>query len=44
MNKAHWNTVVCAGAIPNKMISEWIDDSYELIVKSLPAKKRNELK
>jgi predicted DNA-binding protein (MmcQ/YjbR family) len=36
MNKKHWNTVVVDGSIPNKVIQQMIDDSYELVVQSLP--------
>jgi predicted DNA-binding protein (MmcQ/YjbR family) len=38
MNKAHWNSIVCEGPITQKMICDWIDHSYELVVGSLPAK------
>lgn len=43
MNKKHWNTVVVDGSIPQKIIKEMIDDSYDLIVQSLPKKLRDEL-
>jgi predicted DNA-binding protein (MmcQ/YjbR family) len=43
MNKKHWNTVVLDGAVPIKYIREWIDDSYTLVVTSLPAKDRQQL-
>lgn len=35
MNKQHWNTIDVDGNIPDKIIMEWIDNSYDLIVKSL---------
>src|SRR5256885_3406640 len=38
MNKKHWNTVVINGSIPSALIKEMIDDSYNLIVESLPKK------
>jgi predicted DNA-binding protein (MmcQ/YjbR family) len=38
MNKQHWNTIVCDGSAAEKLIFEWIDNSYDLIVKTLPAK------
>lgn len=38
MNKKHWNTIVLDGSIPAKLIKEWIDHSYELVVK--PKKKK----
>lgn len=39
MNKKHWNTITCDGSVPDKLLREWIDHSYELIRKSLPKKK-----
>ena len=39
MNKKHWNTVVLDGVIPDGEIGKMIDHSYELVAKSLPAKK-----
>ena len=44
MNKQHWNTVMMDGLISDKLILEWIDLSYDLIVESLPRKLREELK
>lgn len=43
MNKIHWNTVKIDGKIPDKLIYEWIDHSYELIIDSLPETKRARL-
>ncbi|MEM8967493.1 MAG: MmcQ/YjbR family DNA-binding protein, partial [Bacteroidota bacterium] len=43
MNKKHWNTVLMDGTIGDKLITEWIDHSYDLIVASLPKKLREEL-
>jgi predicted DNA-binding protein (MmcQ/YjbR family) len=44
MNKKHWNTIVVDGSASTKQLKEWIDHSYDLIVKSLPKKLRDELK
>jgi predicted DNA-binding protein (MmcQ/YjbR family) len=43
MNKKHWNTVIIDGTLSTKLIKEMIDDSYDLIVQSLPKKLREEL-
>ena len=43
MNKKHWNTVIIDGSISTALIKEIIDDSYNLIVQSLPKKLREEL-
>lgn len=31
MNKKHWNTVVLESGLPLKSLTEWIDDSYNLV-------------
>lgn len=38
MNKAHWNTVLVDGTISNKMLLQWVTDSYDLVYQSLPQK------
>lgn len=43
MNKKHWNTIVVDGSVSVKLLKEWIDHSYALVVKSLPKKLREEL-
>ena len=43
MNKKHWNTIICDGSANNKLIKQWIDDSYQLVSDSLPKKLREEL-
>jgi predicted DNA-binding protein (MmcQ/YjbR family) len=43
MNKKMWNTVVVDGSIPGKIIRQMIDDSYRLVVESLPKKAREGL-
>ena len=34
MNKKHWNTVIMDGSVPDKLVKEWIDQSYNLVAKS----------
>ena len=36
MNKNHWNTVSMDGSVPDKLVLELIDHSYELVVSKLP--------
>lgn len=31
MNKKHWNTIIVDGSVSNKLLKEWIDDSYSLV-------------
>lgn len=40
MNKKHWNTVMMDNNLPDKLIEEWIRDSYNLVVAKLPKKSR----
>ena len=43
MNKHHWNTVYIEnGDLSDEFVKALIDHSYELIVKSLTKKKREE--
>ena len=43
MNKKMWNTVIVDGSIPGRIIRQMIDDSYLLVVMSLPKKSREGL-
>ncbi len=43
MNKKHWNTIIIDGSVPTRLLREWIDHSYQLIVLSLPKKTRDAL-
>jgi predicted DNA-binding protein (MmcQ/YjbR family) len=43
MNKKHWNTVMLSSSYDDKFILGLVDHSYDLVLKSVSAKKRNEL-
>jgi predicted DNA-binding protein (MmcQ/YjbR family) len=43
MNKKHWNTVVVDGRLSQQLLREMIDDSYNLVVDSLPKKIKEKL-
>lgn len=43
MNKRHWNTVILDGTIPRGEIERMIDNSYALVVRSLPSATRRAL-
>ena len=43
MNKKHWNTVSVQSDVPELLMLELIDHSYELVYKSLPKRLRDEL-
>lgn len=43
MNKKQWNTVIVDGRLPRSLVFSMIDDSYQLIVGSLPKAERLKL-
>lgn len=43
MNKQHWNTVVCDGSVPDKLLFELAEHSHALVRDSLPRKVREAL-
>ncbi|MER7914728.1 MULTISPECIES: MmcQ/YjbR family DNA-binding protein [unclassified Streptomyces] len=40
MNKRHWNTVTADGGLPDPLLRELIEDSYDLVVAGLPRAER----
>ena len=40
LDKRHWNTVELDGSVPDDVLSEWIQDSYDLVNAALPRSKR----
>ncbi|MHA7130033.1 MmcQ/YjbR family DNA-binding protein [Algoriphagus namhaensis] len=44
MNKKWWNSVKVDGSVPDLLILELVDDSYELILSSLPKKVQAEIR
>lgn len=43
MNKKHWNTIHLEAGVEDGLIRSLIDHSYDLVVASLPRKKRDTL-
>jgi predicted DNA-binding protein (MmcQ/YjbR family) len=44
LNKRHWNTVLCDGvAVPDAMVRDMVEDSYDLIVAAMPRVVRERL-
>jgi len=43
MNKKHWNSVSFMGDLSYQQIENWIEDSYNLVVKNMPKKLREQL-
>ncbi len=40
LNKRHWITVTLDGSVPDEMVRDLIEDSYDLVVAGLPVKQR----
>ncbi|MFC1419603.1 MmcQ/YjbR family DNA-binding protein [Streptacidiphilus cavernicola] len=40
LNKRHWNTVTLDGSVPEPLVREMIEDSYDLIVAKLPRRQQ----
>ncbi len=43
-SKKHWSKVVVDGSISDKLLREWLDISYNLVVAKLTKKEKSELK
>jgi predicted DNA-binding protein (MmcQ/YjbR family) len=43
LNKRHWNTITLDGSLPDQLIRDLIEDSYDLVVSALPKRTREEL-
>ena len=43
LNKRHWNTVTLDGSLPDQLVRDLVEDSYDLVVSALPKRTRNEL-
>ena len=43
LNKRHWNTVTIDGSIPDRMLKDMVEDSYDLVVSGLPRSRRRAL-
>ena len=43
MNKMHWNSVKPDGEVPDELLKDLLDKSYQLVLKSLSKKKQKEI-
>jgi predicted DNA-binding protein (MmcQ/YjbR family) len=43
LNKRHWNTVIIDGSLPEQMVADMVEDSYDLVVSALSAARRRAL-
>ena len=44
MNKTHWNTIIIDDSFLRNELFEWINDSYLLVVETLPKKVKERIK
>jgi predicted DNA-binding protein (MmcQ/YjbR family) len=44
LNKRHWNTVTLDGSLPESMVRDLVEDSYDLVVMGLPKAARERLR
>jgi predicted DNA-binding protein (MmcQ/YjbR family) len=43
LNKRHWNTITLDGTVPDQLVRELIEDSYDLVASALPKAKRESI-
>jgi predicted DNA-binding protein (MmcQ/YjbR family) len=43
LNKRHWNTITLDGRLPDQLVRDLIEDSYDLVVSALPKRMREHL-
>ncbi len=43
MNKLHWNSVRLNGEVPDDVLKEMIDESYQILLDSLPKKVQSKI-
>jgi len=40
LNKRHWNTITLDGSLPDQLVRDLIEDSYDLVANALPKRVR----
>ena len=43
MNKMHWNSVKAGGNVPDDLLKDMLDKSYDLVLHSFSKKKQSEI-
>jgi predicted DNA-binding protein (MmcQ/YjbR family) len=43
LNKRHWNTITLDGSLPDELVHDLIEDSYDLVVSALPKRTQDQL-
>lgn len=44
LNKQHWNTITIDGSLPDRMVRDMVEDSWDLVVDGLPRRTRDHLR
>ena len=44
LNKRHWNTIALDGSLPDRLLRDLVEDSYDLVVSALPRRTRDQLR
>jgi predicted DNA-binding protein (MmcQ/YjbR family) len=44
LNKRHWNTITIDGSLPDQLVRDLVQDSYDLVVSALPKRTREQLR
>lgn len=43
MNKIHWNSIKAEGTVPDDLLKDMLDKSYQLVLSGFSKKKQNEI-
>jgi predicted DNA-binding protein (MmcQ/YjbR family) len=43
LNKRHWITITLDGSLPDRLVRDLVEDSYDLVMSALPKRVRDEL-
>jgi len=43
LNKRHWNTITLDASLPDQLVRDLIEDSYDLVANALPKRTREQL-
>jgi predicted DNA-binding protein (MmcQ/YjbR family) len=43
LHKRHWNTITLDGSVPDELVRDLVEDSYDLVVGALPKRVREQL-
>jgi predicted DNA-binding protein (MmcQ/YjbR family) len=43
LNKRHWNTITLDGSLPDELVRDLVEDSYDLVFSALPKRIRDDI-